>query len=50
MNYEWIGKTVQKKCDPTNRTEKIKVKLPHVNKKTTSKKEKLGSNKKLGLE
>ena len=29
---------------------KINVKMPHVNKKTTSEKDKFGSNKKLGLE
>ena len=41
-----------KKSDPKNRKKSviIKVKLPHVNKKTTSEKWKFGSNKKLGLE
>ena len=38
MNFEWTGKT-KKKSDPkNNKTVKIKVKLPHVNKKTTSEK------------
>ena len=41
MIYQWAGKTLQKKkSDPKNekKTVKTKVKLPHVNKKTTSEK------------
>ena len=35
MNYEWIGKTIKKNIRSKNgkKTVKIKVKLPHVNKK-----------------
>ena len=34
MNYEWIGKTIQKKSVPKyQKTVKTKVKLPHVTKK-----------------
>ena len=40
MNYEWIGKTIKKKIwsKKTKKTVKIKVKLPHVDKKITSEK------------
>ena len=40
MNYEWIGKTKKKKFDPKKKekTVKIKVKLPHVNKKSLARK------------
>ena len=45
MNYESIGKTIERKCDSKNRkNSKIKVKLPHVNKKTTSEKANFCSN------
>ena len=42
MNYEWIGKTIKKKIrsKKNEKTVKIKLKLPHVNKKTFSKKAK----------
>ena len=44
-NYEWIGKTIQKKIrSKQSKKQKIKVKLPHVNKKTTSEKAKFCSN------
>ena len=34
MKYERLGKTIQKESDPINKkTVKIKMKLPHVNKK-----------------
>ena len=41
MNYEWIGKTIEKKSDPTNRKKrvKIKVKLPQVNRKPLTRKQ-----------
>ena len=41
MNYELIGKTFEKKSNPTNRkkTAKIKVKLPQVNKKSLARKQ-----------
>ena len=40
MDYEWIGKTIQKKSDPKKKRKnsKIKVKLPHVNKKPRARK------------
>ena len=52
MDYEWIEKTILKKSDQKIRKkkQKINVKMPHVNKKTTSEKWKFNSNKKLGLE
>ena len=52
MDYEWIEKTILKKSDQKLRKKKQKnnVKMPHVNKKTTSEKWKINSNKKLGLE
>ena len=51
MDYEWIEKTILKKSDQKIRKkkQKINVKMPHVNKKTTSE-WKFNSNKKLGLE
>ena len=38
MNYEWIEKTNKKKIQSKNEkeTEKIKVKLPHVNKNSSA--------------
>ena len=52
MDYEWIEKTIVKKIRKKNirNKQKINVKMPHVNKKTTSEKWKFNSNKKLGLE
>ena len=51
MDYEWIDKTILKKSDQKKeKKQKINVKMPHVNKKTTSEKWKFNSNKKLGLE
>ena len=50
MDYEWIEKTSFKKSDQKNKKKKINVKMPHVNKKTTSEKWKFNSNIKLGLE
>ena len=52
MDYEWIEKTILKKSDQKIRKkkQKINVKMPHVNKKTTSEKGKFNSNKKLGIE
>ena len=52
MDYEWIEKTILKKIRSKNKKkkQKINVKMPHVNKKTTSEKWKFISNKKLGLE
>ena len=52
MDYEWIEKTIFKKSDQKIRKTKQKnnVKMPHVNKKTTSEKRKFNSNKKPGLE
>ena len=46
MNYERIGKTnLEKKSDPKKwNTVKTKMKLPHVNKKTTSEKANFCSN------
>ena len=45
MKYEWIGKTILKKYYPKiEKTVKIKVKLPNVNKKTTSEKANFCSN------
>ena len=39
MNYEWIGKPLRKKSDQKiEKTVKIKVKLPHVNKKPLARK------------
>ena len=41
MDYEWIGKIVQKKIQSRKlkkKTVKIKVKLPHVNKKPLARK------------
>ena len=39
MNYEWIGKTILKNpIQKTEKTVKIKVKLPHVNKKPLARK------------
>ena len=51
LRMDWDN-NLGKKSDPKNRKKSviIKVKLPHVNKKTTSEKWKFGSNKKLGLE
>ena len=37
MNYEWIGKTIWKKIR-SKKSKKIKVKLPHVNKKPLARK------------
>ena len=37
-DYEWIGKPLRKKSDRKNKTVKIKVKLPHVNKKPLARK------------
>ena len=47
-----LGKSHNKKnpIKKIEKTVKIKVKLPHVNKKTTSDKMKFDSNKKVGLE
>ena len=40
MNYEWIGKTITKKKRSKNfKKVKIKVKLPHVNKKSPARKQ-----------
>ena len=52
MDYEWIEKTIFKKSDQKIRkkNKKNNVKMPHVNKKTTSEKRKFNSNKKPGLE
>ena len=52
MDYEWIEKTILKKNQNKNirKKQRINVKIPHVNKKTTSEKRKFNSNKKLGLE
>ena len=45
MNCEWIVKNIFKKSDLKNRkTVKMKVKLPHVNRKTTSEKANFSSN------
>ena len=38
MDYELIEKTILKKSDQKIRKQKINVKMPHVNKKTTSEK------------
>ena len=37
MDYEWIEKTIFKK-DQIKKKQKINVKMPHANKKTTSEK------------
>ena len=52
MDYELIEKTILKKKQnkKIRNKQKIKVKMPHVNKKTTGEKWKINSNKKLGLE
>ena len=46
MNYEWIGENHLEKnpIHKFDKTVKIKVKLPHVNKKTTSQKPNFRSN------
>ena len=45
-----LEKTISKKSDQKNlKKQKINAKMPHDNKKTTSKKWKFGSNKTLGL-
>ena len=46
MSCEWIGKTIQKKnpIQKIEKTVKIRVKLPHVNKKTTTEKPNFCSN------
>ena len=45
-NYEWMGNTIKKKnpIQKIEKTVKIKVKLPRVNKKTTSEKSNFCSN------
>ena len=52
MDYNWIEKSILKKNQnkKIRNKQKINVKMPHVNKKTTSEKWKFNSNKKLGLE
>ena len=50
MEYEWIQKTILKKSEKIRKKQKINIEMPHVNKKTPSKKWKFNSNKKLGLE
>ena len=50
MVYEWIEKIILKKSDKKIKKQKINVKMPHANKKTTSEKWKFNSNKKLGPE
>ena len=46
MNYEWIGKTTKKKnpIHKIEKTVKIKRKMAHVNKKTTSERANFCSN------
>ena len=52
MDYEWIEKTIFRKSDQKIRKkkQKINVKMPHMNEKTTIEKWNFNSNKKLGLE
>ena len=52
MDYEWIKKTIflKKNQIKNEKKQKINVKMPHMNQKTTSEKRKYNSNKKLGLE
>ena len=52
MNFKWIGKTINKKypIQKFAETVKIKVKLPHVNKKPLARNGNLVQTKKLGLE
>ena len=51
MDYEWTEKTILKKIrTKLKNKQKINVKMPDVNKKTTSEKWKFNSNKKQGLE
>ena len=50
MDLKWIEKTISKSDQKNQKKQKINVKMPHVNKKTTSEKWNFNSNKKLGLE